>query len=158
VNDLTAADVLAALPQRKPSRFVDEVLEVSAGHILTKYAWTQQDCDGHFPGNPVVPGVKMLEMAAQTALVAWGFYLKGAQGEAQDAFFTQVERARFLKSVRPGEVVVCRASFGKTGFFKDGRIAAEVECKFTGGPKDGETVFAGQITGAWVPKDSENLS
>jgi len=158
MSDLTPAEVLALLPQRKPSRFVDDILEISAGHILSKHVWTEEDCAGHFPGNPVVPGVKMLEMAVQTALIAWGYYLKDAADGAQDAFFTEVERAAFKKSVRPGEAVVCRASFGKDGFYRDGRISAEVESKFLGGPKDGEIVFAGKITGVWVPKDSENLT
>ncbi|MFI5347435.1 MAG: 3-hydroxyacyl-ACP dehydratase FabZ family protein [Elusimicrobiota bacterium] len=154
---MTPAEILKLLPQAKPSRFVDEILEIGAGHIVTKYTWTQQDCDGHFPGNPVVPGVKMLEMSVQSGLVAWGLYLKGSGQAPQDAFFTQVERASFKLAVRPGETVICRASFGKDGFFKDGKISVEAETKFLGGPKDGEQIFAGKISGTWVPKDSENL-
>ena len=151
------AEILKRLPQRRPSLFVDEILELDSEHILTKHVWTEADCAGHFPGNLVVPGVKMLEMAVQSGIVAWGFYLNGSGSPAQDAYFTQVERAAFKKSVRPGETVVCRAAFGKDGFFRDGKIAVEVETKFLGGPKDGEQIFAGKITGTWVPKDSENL-
>lgn len=153
---LTPAQILALLPQRRPCRFVDEVLEVSAGHILTKYAWTEEDCLGHFPGNPVVPGVKMLEMSVQSG-AAWGLFLMGAAAGDRDAFFTHVERAAFKKSVRPGDVVACRASFGKDGFFREGRMEIEVETKFLGGKKDGESIFAGKITGVWVPKNTENL-
>jgi hypothetical protein len=99
----------------------------------------------------------MIEMASQCAVAAWGIYLKGAKDEALDAFFTEVDRVVFKKSVRPGETAACRAWFGKDGSFEGGRMAADVELKFLGGPKDGETIFAGKITGVWVPKDSENL-
>jgi 3-hydroxymyristoyl/3-hydroxydecanoyl-(acyl carrier protein) dehydratase len=159
MSDLTPAEVLKLLPMRRPARFVDEILELDAAHALTKYTFTEEDCAGHFPGNPVVPGVKMLEMASQTAVVAWGLYLAGARPveEGRDAFFTEVPRVIFKMSVRPGETVACRAWFGKDGSFQDGRIAADVELKFLGGPKDGETIFAGKIAGVWVPKDSENL-
>jgi 3-hydroxymyristoyl/3-hydroxydecanoyl-(acyl carrier protein) dehydratase len=157
MSDLTPAEVLELLPHRRPCRFIDQILELDAEHALTKYTFTQEDCDGHFPGNPVVPGVKMIEMAAQTAVVAWGLYLRGARDGGQDAFFTGVDNILFKKSVRPGETAVCRATFGGDGSFENGRIAADVELKFLGGPKDGETMVAGKITGVWAPKDSENL-
>ena len=37
-------------------------------------------------------------------------------------------------------------------------MVADVELKFLGGPKDGETILAGKIAGVWAPKDSENLA
>jgi 3-hydroxymyristoyl/3-hydroxydecanoyl-(acyl carrier protein) dehydratase len=157
MSDLTPAEVLKLVPHRRPCRFIDEILELDSEHVLTKYTWLEEDCAGHFPGNPVVPGVKMIEMASQSAVVAWGIYLKGGKDASHEAFFTEVDRVIFKMSVRPGETAVCRASFGKNGSFQDGRMAAEVELKFLGGPKDGETIFAGRITGVWVPKDSENL-
>ena len=159
MSDLTPAEVLKLLPQRPPCLFIDEILELDAEHVLTKYTWRDADCDGHFPGNPVVPGVKMLEMASQSSVVAWGLYLNGARpaAEGREAYFTEVDRVVFRKSARPGETVVCRARFGKDGGFQDERIAADVELKFLGGPKDGETIFTGKICGVWVPKDSEKL-
>lgn len=157
MSDLTPDEVLRLIPHARPCRFVDEILELDAEHAATKYTWREEDCAGHFPGNPVVPGVKMIEMASQCAVAAWGLYLKGSKEDGQDAFFTEVDRVVFKKSVRPGETAVCRASFGKDGSFENGRLVADVELKFLGGLKDGETIFAGKITGVWVPKDSENL-
>ena len=158
MRGLTPAEVLKLLPYRRPCLFIDEILELDSEHALTKYTWREEDCAGHFPGNPVVPGVKMLEMASQSAVVAWGLFLSGAKDGGKSAFFTEVDRVVFKKSVRPGEIAVCRASFGRDGSFEDGRMIADVELKFLGGPKDGETIVAGKITGVWAPKDSENLA
>lgn len=162
MNDLTPAEVLAQVPQQRPMRFVDEILELDADHIVTKYTWKDEDCAGHFPGNPVVPGVKMIEMCAQTGNVAWGIYQMGATTTPEElkrmvGFFTQADSVVFKRMVRPGETVACCAQFGEKGYFRGGKLVAEVEIQFLGGPKDGETIMTAVTSGMWVPKDSETL-
>lgn len=162
MNDLTPDEVLRQVPQQRPMRFIDEILELDEEHILTKYTWRDEDCLGHFPGNPVVPGVKMIEMCAQTGNVAWGIYLMGTKTSPEElkqmvGFFTQVDKGAFKKMVRPGETVACMAQFGEDGYFRNNKLVAEVEIQFLGGPKDGQTVFTGVTSGMWVPKDSESL-
>ena len=78
---------------------------------------------------PVVPGVKMIEMCAQTGNVAWGIYQmasKVSQDELQQmvGFFTQIDKGSFKKMVRPGDTVLCQASFGEEGYFRNHMLTA----------------------------------
>lgn len=160
--DLTPAEILARLPQQRPMRFIDEIVEIDDEHIVAKYTWKDEDCAGHFPGNPVVPGVKMIEMCAQTGNVAWGIYHMASKVSPEElrqlvGFFTQADKVVFKRMVRPGETVLCCAQFGEEGYFRNSKLVAEAEIQFAGGPKDGETVMTALTSGMWVPRDSETL-
>ena len=162
MNDLTSTEVLARLPQQRPMRFIDEIVELDAKHIVGVYTWKNEDCEGHFPGNPVVPGVKLIEMCAQVGKVAWGIWHmahKTSPEELQQLLgcFTEVEKGVFKRMVKPGDKVSCQATFGKDGYFRGNKLVVEAEILFVGGPKDGETIFEGKTAGMWVPKDSEAL-
>ena len=110
---LSAADVLARLPQKEPFRFVDEILEIDPDHVVAAYRW-REDADfyrGHFPGNPVTPGVLLVESMAQAAVVALGIYLLELEAPEEAGklvtLFTDVN-VEFSGLVRPGQRVVVR--------------------------------------------------
>ncbi len=105
---LTPAELLARIPQREPFRFVDEILEVDDEHVLASYTW-RPEADfyrGHFPGDPVTPGVLLVESLAQSSVVALGIYLLAQELPDEEAakvvpFFTDAS-IEFSGIVRPG--------------------------------------------------------
>lgn len=126
------------LPHRDPFLFVDDVTVLRGGQLFVGHR-VFRDGDfffaGHFPGNPVVPGVILLEAMAQcggAGLVKAGTFPEGS-GFALMSF----ERARFHRPVRPGEQVdfdieveKTRRSVVRLGMrcSVDGELAAEATC------------------------------
>ena len=93
-------DPLSHLPHGIPFRFVDRVLELIPGErvVTLKNVTMNDSCmQGHFPGNPILPGVLLLEAMAQTS----GLLLP----EGSSALLAQVKDARFRRPVVPGDQV-----------------------------------------------------
>lgn len=142
--------VLELLPQQEPFRFVDEILSVDEESISARYRF-RPDADfyrGHFPGNPVTPGVILLESVAQVGVVALGIYLLALEGGEEEvrkriALFSDAE-ADFTGIVRPGEEVRIDA---KKVFYRRGKLRSEAEMRSSGG----EIVCSATISGMGVP-------
>jgi 3-hydroxyacyl-[acyl-carrier-protein] dehydratase len=91
------------LPHRDPFLLVDEVLELVPGErVVARKTVTEEDCAGHFPGNPIMPGVKMVEALAQCGAVA---VLSQPENRGKLALFAGIDGVRFKRIVRPGEVL-----------------------------------------------------
>jgi 3-hydroxyacyl-[acyl-carrier-protein] dehydratase len=100
---LGRADIEAILPHRPPFLLVDEVVELVPGErVVATKTVTDEDCAGHFPGNPIMPGVKMVEALAQCGAVA---VLSQPENAGKLVLFAGIEDVRFKRIVRPGEVL-----------------------------------------------------
>lgn len=97
------ADPVTLLPHRPPFRFVDVVDVVEPGvRTSARYRVTgdEEFLTGHFPGNPVFPGVLQLEALAQAGAIA---VLSDARYAGRLPLFGGVEDVRFRRIVRPGD-------------------------------------------------------
>jgi 3-hydroxyacyl-[acyl-carrier-protein] dehydratase len=103
VTPLTKAQIEEILPHRDPFLLLDEVLVLEPGaRVVARKTVTEDDCAGHFPGNPIMPGVKMVEALAQAGAVA---VLSEPENRGRIALFAGIDDVRFKRVVRPGDVL-----------------------------------------------------
>ncbi|WP_413203329.1 3-hydroxyacyl-ACP dehydratase FabZ [Rhodospirillum sp. A1_3_36] len=103
VVDITR--ILDMIPHRYPFLMVDRVVEVKHGYSavgIKNVSINEPFFQGHFPNQPVMPGVLIIEALAQTAAVLVVETL-GAKAEGKIVYFMIVENARFRKPVVPGD-------------------------------------------------------
>jgi 3-hydroxyacyl-[acyl-carrier-protein] dehydratase len=110
VTTLEAAgitEILRALPHRYPFLMVDRIINIRGdekGIGIKNVTFNEPQFQGHFPGNPVFPGVLIIEGMAQTAGAMC--VLSGATGEGdKSVFFLTIDKAKFRKSVGPGDTL-----------------------------------------------------
>jgi 3-hydroxyacyl-[acyl-carrier-protein] dehydratase len=95
------------LPHRAPFLFVDRLTDIVAEEGAVGWKEVRADepfFQGHFPGYPVMPGVLIVEALAQTAAASVSYTL-GLSREKRIVYFMTIEKARFRKPVRPGDLL-----------------------------------------------------
>ena len=110
VKSLEAADIqeiLKALPHRYPFLMVDRIVQMRGDEFaigIKNVTANEPQFMGHFPDNPIFPGVLMIEGMAQTAGVLC--ITSGATGgKTQSVYFLTIDKAKFRKQVRPGDTI-----------------------------------------------------
>ncbi len=140
-SELGSVDILRImelLPHRYPFLLIDKIVEIDgiqSGVGIKNVTMNEPQFQGHFPGNPVFPGVLMIEAMAQTA----GALVLNERGEEEGpklVYFMTIDKARFRKPVGPGdtmrihvELLRARANICKyKGEIRvDGNLVAEAE-------------------------------
>ena len=140
MSELQALDVMRLmelLPHRYPFLLVDKIVDIEDDISATgikNVTMNEPHFTGHFPGNPIMPGVLIVEGMAQTAgaICAEKYFT----GEANTVFFMTIDKCKFRKTVGPGDVIHYKITKLKQrrNIFKyactaevDGVIAAEAE-------------------------------
>ena len=100
---LNKEEIKNIIPQREPFLMIDEVEQYMPGESCTAYKNVNKDeyyFKGHFPGNPIMPGVLIVEALAQTGAVA---ILSMEENKGKNALFGGIDKLRFKKQVIPGD-------------------------------------------------------
>jgi 3-hydroxyacyl-[acyl-carrier-protein] dehydratase len=125
--------VSLGLPHRPPFIFIDEVENLEAGvraQARKQFSGEEAFFQGHFPGDPIVPGVLVAEAMAQTAGIAIG-------GPGKSFLLTAIQAMKFLRPIRPREEIYLRAE-------RVGQVGGLVQCAVEARVK-GELVAQGQL-------------
>jgi len=145
-------EVLALVPQQEPFRFVDEIISLDDEQIVGAYRFREDEYfyRGHFPGNPITPGVILIETMAQVGVVTFGIYLLARQKNMRPrdmqlpiSLFSLADGVEFKQIVRPGERVIVRA---KKIYFRKITIKASVSME----KENGEIICSGELSGVGV--------
>lgn len=104
-NEFDINEIKDFLPHRYPFLLIDKVKDVISGESavgIKCVTSNEQFFQGHFPGNPIMPGVLIIESLAQTAAIVVLDFLQMKDANKK-VYFMTIEEARFRKPVIPGD-------------------------------------------------------
>ncbi|WP_367607929.1 3-hydroxyacyl-ACP dehydratase FabZ [Legionella sp. W05-934-2] len=107
-NRIEINDMLALLPHRYPFLLIDRVEDYKVLDFLTatkNVTINEPYFNGHFPGNPVMPGVLILEALAQACVVLFNLSVDTKPGFENLHFFAGIDNAKFKQVVQPGDTL-----------------------------------------------------
>jgi 3-hydroxyacyl-[acyl-carrier-protein] dehydratase len=143
-------EILKRLPHRYPFLLVDRVLELTPGErcvALKNVTANEPQFQGHWPENPMMPGVLVLEAMAQVGAIC---VLSCPENAGQLAVFAGIDGVRFRRQVMPGDQLIFEVEITR----RKGNIG-----KAQGRAKvDGQLVCEGEFTFAFVAPDSPALA
>lgn len=135
----TTTEIMDIIPHRYPFLLIDTIEELEPGvRALGRKCVSVNEpfFQGHFPGNPVMTGVLIVEALAQVGAVA---ILSQPQWKGRTAYFAGIDRAKFRRKVLPGDVLCLETTIikvkgpvgvGRAVATVDGKVAAEAELTF----------------------------
>lgn len=127
--------IYSAIPHRPPMLLVDEVFRRDTETILCRKTFREDEyfVQGHYPGQPVVPGVILCEAGMQAGAILLAQHVSGAGSRVPVA--TRLNDVKFRRVVRPGETVEIEATLDERlqdAFFLTAKIRCEdkIACRF----------------------------
>ena len=124
---LTTKQIMEIIPHRQPFLLIDTVEELESGmRAVAKkcVSYNEPFFGGHFPNEPVMPGVLIIEALAQTGAVA---ILSVEENRGKTAYFAGINSAKFKRKVVPGDVLILETEIIKQkGPIGVGRATAQV--------------------------------
>lgn len=133
-------EIYQTIPHRPPFLFIDRILEVTGDGAVAERTIRagEPHFEGHYPGNPLMPGVLLCEAVFQTAAVYMMRRFSGEIGtdNAKTPVLARINQAKFKKMVRPGDTIRIETTYteslGTFHFMRgkvivDGRVAVTVD-------------------------------
>lgn len=132
-------EIMDTIPHRYPFLLIDKIISIEEGKKVTaikNVTINEQFFNGHFPIEPVMPGVLIIEAMAQAGSVA---ILKSPELKGKIAYFGAINNAKFRQKVVPGDVLLLEveiiklkksAGIGKGTAYVDNKKVAEAELTF----------------------------
>ncbi|MGE4631490.1 MAG: UDP-3-O-acyl-N-acetylglucosamine deacetylase [Planctomycetota bacterium] len=136
-HGLEIRDIQKILPHRYPFLLVDRVLEVEAGSRavgLKNVSFNEEYFQGHFPGQPVMPGVLQLEALAQLSGV---LLLRSSADSNRIAYILGIDDVKFRKTVVPGDQLILEAELKR---FRERTAQVQVKATVDGKPVTEATI------------------
>ena len=139
MSKMTKKDIENIIPHRAPFLLIDEILEIEPGKRIKGVKHVSEEeyyFKGHFPGNPIMPGVLQVETIAQAGAVA---VLILPENKGKLVLFAGIDKARFKRMVKPGDELIIEVEIesfrrnigkGKGKATVDGKLACTADIMF----------------------------
>ena len=139
MSEMTKKDIENIIPHRDPFLLIDEILEIEPGKRIRGVKHVSEEeyyFKGHFPGNPIMPGVLQVETIAQAGAVA---VLILPENKGKLVLFAGIDKARFKRMVKPGDELIIEVEIesfrrnigkGKGRATVDGKLACAADIMF----------------------------
>ena len=115
-NKEFSTDIFKLLPHRYPLLLIDKVLELNLEQKIVKclknVSFNEEFFNGHFPSNPIMPGVLILEALAQCGIVCIKNFVIGIDNKSI-IYLTGFDNIKFTNSVKPGDCLILQSHLVK---------------------------------------------